>query len=553
MTAPRAKTAHVNMMTDTIIASMPLDGLRMVVRGMLASQPSFTSTFEERTRNYISDTASRYSNAVIFEQGADNAVQVTPSFEIMRRRIRCMIGCGMCFQAPSLLQNIVDQVAPITLKSEPSDTNQEAVLENIASVDGDIVQTITAVQKTLFVESGVRELSAEETAPLDALLHSLLACRDAWVGKGQTFVLERGLDAIIDLLHPTLPDYHSSTITKCPSSESPHPMAETFQLDSTLRLPRIFTGLWQLSSPAWGFASRPKIMEQFSKYVSSGFTAFDMADHYGDAEIIFGKYRSSSGYSDSMFAATKYCVFHPMTVSSAAVRANVSERCHRLRTDKLDLLQFHWQFYDDPQYLDALRYLQEDERVKSLGLCNFDTEHMQRVVDSGVNIVTNQVQFSLIDSRPTMKMAKFCAQHNIKLLTYGTLCGGLLAEKWIDQDPPDLYSETMTPSQRKYYAMIRSWGTWDLFQELLRTLRSIAQKHCVTVSNVATRWVLDFPCVGAVIVGARMGVSEQSQENLASLGWSLDAEDQGMIEGVLERSRRTEMLESMGDCGGEYR
>jgi len=101
--------------------------------------------------------------------------------------------------------------------------------------------------------------------------------------------------------------------------------------------------------------------------------------------------------------------------------------------------------------------------------------------------------------------------------------------------------------------MIQNWGGWDLFQELLRTLQTIGRKHGVSVSNVATRWVLDFKCVGAVIVGARMGVSEQSEENLASLGWSLDQEDQKLIQAILDRSSRVEMFESLGDCGGEYR
>lgn len=112
-----------------------------------------------------------------------------------------------------------------------------------------------------------------------------------------------------------------------------------------------------------------------------------------------------------MFAATKYCVFHPMAVSREAIQANVSERCQRLQKDSIDLLQFHWQFvrltmphqflrlrsltnlqYDDPQYIDATRFLQEDERVRKLGLCNFDTDHLQHVLDSGVNVYSNQVQ-----------------------------------------------------------------------------------------------------------------------------------------------------------------
>jgi aryl-alcohol dehydrogenase-like predicted oxidoreductase len=119
----------------------------------------------------------------------------------------------------------------------------------------------------------------------------------------------------------------------------------------------------------------------------------------------------------------------------------------------------------------ALQYLQQDPRAQLLGLCNFDTKHMRRVIESGVKIVSNQVQvrtdtrytsieasaadndqFSLIDSRPIVKMAGFCSEHNIKLLTYGTLCGGLLAEKWLDQAPPDLYSEKITPSQRKVHS-----------------------------------------------------------------------------------------------------
>ena len=101
--------------------------------------------------------------------------------------------------------------------------------------------------------------------------------------------------------------------------------------------------------------------------------------------------------------------------------------------------------------------------------------------------------------------------------------------------------------------MIRSWGNWTLFQELLGALKEIGLKHHVNISSVATRWVLDFPYVGAVIVGSRMGISEHTDDNLASLGWSLDQGDRETLEKVLQKSRRREMFESMGDCGSEYR
>lgn len=97
------------------------------------------------------------------------------------------------------------------------------------------------------------------------------------------------------------------------------------------------------------------------------------------------------------------------------------------------------------------------------------------------------------------------------------------------------------------------WGGWSLFQELLRTLRGIALKHQVSISNVATRWVLDFPYVGAVLVGARMGISEHAIDNLRCYGWTLDNEDRKEIEYVLERSKMQEIYTRLGDCGGEYR
>lgn len=64
-------------------------------------------------------------------------------------------------------------------------------------------------------------------------------------------------------------------------------------------------------------------------------------------------------------------------------------------------------------------------------------------------------------------MGKACEEHGVKLLTYGTLvllvaplgihsdmlicsqCGGFLADKWLDQPEPELFLDTITPSQRK--------------------------------------------------------------------------------------------------------
>ncbi|CRG92106.1 hypothetical protein PISL3812_09161 [Talaromyces islandicus] len=515
------KLAHVNMMTDTVVANLPPEALRSIIRSLLASQPGFTIAFEENTRAYLQSTSIGGLSQISRE-----------SLGAAQTRIRCMLGCGLCYESLPVLGSLVENAKAMDYEGE-----------FLQSIDADIVQAATAVQKSL-------PRSTDEKTMLNTFYDTLTTCHNQYSPINQDFPFERGLMAIANLLGRPTPTLQTKTFTSDITLDLPP--AETFQLGSR-QLPRLFSGLWQLSSPAWGAASISKILQQFTQYTQNGFTAFDMADHYGDAEIIFGRFRSSYLHRKTLFAATKFCVFQPMTITSDVVQANVAERCRRLQVDQIDLLQFHWQSYEDSQYINALKYLEQDDRVGMLGLCNFDTEHMQRVIDSGVTIYSNQVQFSLIDSRPVVKMGAVCEKHNVKLLTYGTLCGGFLAEKWLGKAEPRLYDSDITPSQRKYYTMILSWGNWVLFQELLETLYSIGRKHNVSISNVATRWVLDFAYVGAVIVGARMGVSEHVDENRASFGWSMDKADQEAIEVVLKRSRRLEMFEVMGDCGGEYR
>jgi diketogulonate reductase-like aldo/keto reductase len=101
--------------------------------------------------------------------------------------------------------------------------------------------------------------------------------------------------------------------------------------------------------------------------------------------------------------------------------------------------------------------------------------------------------------------------------------------------------------------MITIWGGWLLFQELLHVLASIGSKYSVSISSVAIRWVLDHDYVGAVIIGARMGISEHIEENLKALSFKLDEEDKAKIKTIFDRSRAKDVFETMGDCGAEYR
>src|SRR6202043_2465421 len=167
-----------------------------------------------------------------------------------------------------------------------------------------------------------------------------------------------------------------------------------------------------------------------------------------------------------------------------------------------------------------------------------------------VRIVSNQVQYSLIDRRPEVRMASFCREHAISLLAYGTLLGGLLSEKYLGRPEPRR-PELNTASLQKYKNMIDAWGGWTLFQELLAVLKQIADKHRVSIANVGVRYILDRPAVSGVIVGARLGVAQHISDNARAFAFELDAADREIIEAVLVKSR--DLMKVIGDCDDEYR
>jgi aryl-alcohol dehydrogenase-like predicted oxidoreductase len=293
-------------------------------------------------------------------------------------------------------------------------------------------------------------------------------------------------------------------------------------------------------------------------YHDAGFTSWDLADHYGPAEDFIGNFRRrfaasrGAGRLAEIQTFTKW-VPYPGRMTRRVVEDAVGVSRRRMGVDCLDLLQFHWWDYGDASYLDALKHLADlcDEgQIRHLALTNFDTERLRVIADHGIRLVSNQVQYSLVDRRPEARMAPFCRDHGITFLAYGAVLGGLLSEKYLGRAEPPR-SELNTASLQKYKNMIDAWGGWTLFQELLAVLKDIADKHRVGVANVGVRYVLDRPAVAGVIVGARLGVAEHLADNAQVFDFALDDGDLALIETVLAKSR--DLMTAIGDCGDEYR
>jgi aryl-alcohol dehydrogenase-like predicted oxidoreductase/enamine deaminase RidA (YjgF/YER057c/UK114 family) len=317
-----------------------------------------------------------------------------------------------------------------------------------------------------------------------------------------------------------------------------------------LSISRVLTGLWQLADMERDGRAidLERTAAAMQPYVEAGLTTFDMADHYGSAEIVAGLFRAT--HPDAPVQCLTKWVPKPGRVPKADVRAAVERALTRLRADAIDLLQYHAWNYADPSWLETLFDLQElkgEGLIRHLGLTNVDTAHLRVVVASGIDVVSNQVSFSLLDQRAAVNLAPYCVASGVRLLAYGTVAGGWLTERWLGQREPD-WERTGTWSMMKYGRFMRVAGGWDALQRVLAAAAQVAARHGVSIANVASRFILDQPGVAGVIVGARLGERAHADDTLRLFSFSLTDEDRTDIEGALGT-----LAPIPGDCGDEYR
>lgn len=318
---------------------------------------------------------------------------------------------------------------------------------------------------------------------------------------------------------------------------------ESVALRPGYRISRLVKGGWQLAGDH-GPVEPARAVADMAAFVDAGIVAFDCADIYTGVEEMIGSFLARLAAARGAAAAagvrvhTKYVpdLGALARIDRGSIARVIDRSLARLGRERLDLVQLHWWDLAVPGWTECaghLTALQAAGKIDRIGVTNFDERHLAQITATGVDVVSAQVQYSLVDRRPEGGFLEWAGENDVAVLAYGALAGGFLTDRWLGE--PDPGFSFANRSLVKYRLIIEEFGGWGLFQELLRALRGIADRQEADIAAVAVRAMLDAPGTAAVILGARY--ADRLPRTLRIFSIALDDADRAAIRAVQARAR----------------
>ncbi|MFS0828084.1 aldo/keto reductase [Pseudomonas phoenicis] len=252
----------------------------------------------------------------------------------------------------------------------------------------------------------------------------------------------------------------------------------TIQLSDTQRIPQVGLGVWQASDTDARTAVRTALEE--------GYRHVDTASIYGNEKGVGEGLRDAGTAREQVFLTTKiWNDAHGFDAATAALE----ESLERLNVEYVDLLLVHWPTPSQDNYVNTWRALinaQRNGKARSVGVSNFNQDHLQRLIDeTGVAPVLNQIEL-----HPFMQQAALRSAHESM---------GIATQSW---SPLGQGSALTNPA-----------------------ILEVAQKHGRTAAQVIIRWHLEL----GLIAIPKSVTPERIRENFNVFDFALDASDLSAI------------------------
>jgi aryl-alcohol dehydrogenase-like predicted oxidoreductase len=261
------------------------------------------------------------------------------------------------------------------------------------------------------------------------------------------------------------------------------------------------------------------------KAIDEGIDFFDTADLYdkGQNEISVGK--ALKDKRDRVKISTKVGnrwrndgSGWDWVPSKKYILSAIDESLKRLQTNYVDLYLLHGGTIEDPidDIIEAFESLQQNGKIRQYGISSIRPNVIREYV-SRSNISAVMMQYSLLDRRPEETCLPLLKQHNIGVLSRGSVAKGLLAGK-----PPAPFLN---------YSAEQVAAAAKAVKEISNINRDAAQ--------TALRFVLDNPAITSAVTGIR--TVEQLMDNIkANAAPSLTNQERSFLENSIPINYYTE-------------
>ncbi len=323
---------------------------------------------------------------------------------------------------------------------------------------------------------------------------------------------------------------------------------------SGLVTPRVVFGAWAIGGWGWGGADDEQSVRTIHASIDAGANAIDTAPVYGfgRSERVVGQ--AIRGRRADVLVYTKIglrwddergdVAFETTDENGAprvvrrnarpwSVKIEVEQGLERLGIETIDLIQVHWPDPKTPvaETMSALLELRQAGKVRAIGVSNFDVPLIgeTRRVLGDVPLASVQPKYSLVARDIEKDLLPYCAREGIGVLVYSPLEQGLLSGRVpAARTFPDSDGRSRRPS-------FRPENRAQVNAVLESVVGPIAERHKVTLGQVAIAWVLAQDGITAAIVGAR--TPEQARENAAAADVRLDTVEVAAIRSAFEGLR----------------
>lgn len=314
---------------------------------------------------------------------------------------------------------------------------------------------------------------------------------------------------------------------------------ETRKLGKTeIRVSEIAFGAWAIGGWMWGGSDSKDAVKAIEAAIDNGMTTIDTASVYGFglSEQLVGK--AIQGKRDRVQVLTKFGMEwvkkdgeyffdtkdnsgKDISIYKHASKKKVLSDCDaslkRLKTDYIDLFQIHWPDSTTPvsETMEALEMLVAKGKIRAGGVCNYPAELLGEACKT-FDLASDQVPYSMVRRDIEKDIVPYCLKNNISIFAYSPLQRGLLAGKI---KPGHKFNEGDTRPTTPYYKE----PNLSNILAFLEKLRSVADVHNATLSQVVLNWTISQPGITCALAGARNPA--QVLENVGSVKFRLTADE----------------------------